>query len=212
MIALLDTSHDLKECEQEIGCPVEQLLTPGTRFNLQDPTKPFAVDNFFFTKVNTEGFLSLLEREESRRHLCRFVSVPDVVGSARRTLELFDRWYSRPELYRWPLALVAQDGQEDLPIDWDSIEAIFIGGTTDFKMSRHAVQIIKTAQALGKWTHVGRVNTPDRFLHFERLGVDSVDGSGISRYSWMREKIRRARSQADDQGSLLTEEMELVCT
>lgn len=31
MIAMLDTPQDLAVCESEIGCPVEQLLTPLTR-------------------------------------------------------------------------------------------------------------------------------------------------------------------------------------
>jgi hypothetical protein len=56
-------------------------------------------------------------------------------------------------------------------------------------MGRGAAAIIKTAQALGKWCHVGRVNTPGRFEHFEALGADSIDGTGLSRYSWMRRAI-----------------------
>jgi hypothetical protein len=69
------------------------------------------------------------------------------------------------------------------------IKAIFIGGSTDWKLSQHAVAIIKAAKALGKWAHVGRVNTPARFEYFEKLGADSIDGTGLSRYSWMRERI-----------------------
>jgi hypothetical protein len=33
------------------------------------------------------------------------------------------------------------------------------------------------------------VNTPGRFEWAEQLGVDSIDGTGLSRYSWMRERI-----------------------
>ena len=55
-----------------------------------------------------------------------------------------------------------------------------------------AVHIIRCGQAQSKWTHVGRVNTPSRFEHFERLGVDSIDGTGLSRYSWMRANIHDA--------------------
>lgn len=51
--------------------------------------------------------------------------------------------------------------------------------------------IIKTAQVIGKWCHVGRVNTPGRFEYFKDLGADSCDGTGLSRYSHMREKIYR---------------------
>jgi hypothetical protein len=188
MIAMLDTSHDLKVCSEELGCAVEQLLTPLTRFNMQDPLGWRAIENGGFTGLNIKSFLSLLEREAHAKQLVRFVSVPDILASARRTLELFDHWY--PQLCQWPLALVAQDGQEDLPIPWDLITAIFIGGTTRFKMSKAATDIIRTAQAMGKWTHVGRVNDPARWQHFLNLNVDSVDGTGISKYSHMRIAIR----------------------
>lgn len=131
-----------------------------------------------------------MEREKERQHLCRFVAVPDVVGSARRTLEVFKEW--KDELHNrkgWSLALVCQDGQEDHPIPWSDIDAIFIGGSTKWKTSEASMACIKAAKALGKWVHVGRVNTPGRFEWCEALGVDSIDGTGLSRYSWMRERI-----------------------
>jgi hypothetical protein len=190
MIALLDTSHNLNEASKELGCQVEQLLTPLTRFKPQQPDARFAIDNGAFARFDRESFETLLARENHRRHLCRFVAVPDVVGSARRTLEVFDHWYE--QIGQWPLALVAQDGQEDLPIPWELIAAVFIGGSTEWKLGFHAQTVIKAAQALGKWVHAGRVNTPARFEYFEKLGVDSIDGTGLSRYSWMRERIYKA--------------------
>jgi hypothetical protein len=184
---MLDTNHDLDECADELGHPTEQLFTPLTRYSNRHHDRCFGIDNGAFSRFNKKAFLALLEREKERRSLCRFVAVPDVVGSARRTLEVFDHWY--PELVHWPLALVAQDGQENLPIPWEYLAAIFIGGTTQFKLSEHVKQIIKAAKAMDKWVHVGRVNTADRFEYFQDLGADSVDGSGIAQYSWMRERI-----------------------
>lgn len=191
MIVMLDTSHDLDECQRELGQPVEQLFTPLTRFKAQRPNDRFAIDNGAFSKFDPKGFRSLLEREKDRIDLCRFVAVPDVVGSARRTLEVFKGW--REELHNrlgWPLALVCQDGQEDQSIPWNDIDAIFIGGSTEWKLSGHARDCVKAAKALGKWVHIGRVNTPERFEYFQQLGADSIDGSGIARYSHMRENIR----------------------
>ena len=46
-----------------------------------------------------------------------------LVPDARRTLEIFERWHGR--LSGWRLALVCQDGQEDLPMPWDEIAAVF---------------------------------------------------------------------------------------
>lgn len=195
MIALLDNGQDLEECAADLDCDVGQLLTPLTRYRLRDPDRPWAIDNGFFAQTEIDGFLSLLEREKHHREKCLFVTVPDVVGSARRTLEVFGHW--QPRLANWKLALACQDGQEHLPIPWDGIAAVFIGGSNNFKCGDHATHIIKAAQALGKWVHVGRVNHPGRWKHFEELGVDSVDGTGLARYTHMREAIANRHDQQD---------------
>lgn len=187
MIALLDTSEDLTVAQSEIGCGVEQLLTPLTRFKRQRPDDYFAIDNGCFAGFDEVAFLSLLEREHDSRKLCRFVAVPDVVASARRTLEVFEHW--RYKLTGWNLALVAQDGQEDLSIPWEGIQAVFIGGSTKWKLGKAAADVCRAGKAVGKWVHAGRVNTPARFEYFAELGADSIDGTGLSRYSWMREAI-----------------------
>jgi len=193
MIVLLDTSEALDVCAAELGCQVEQLLTPLTRFVRQKEHQEFAIDNGAFAGFDAAKFRSLLARESSAKHLCRFVTVPDVVGDARRTLEVFDHW--KYLLTGWPLAFAVQDGIEHLPIPWKQIQAVFIGGTTAFKLGQQAKAVIRAAQALDKWVHVGRVNTPGRFEYFEELGADSIDGTGLSRYSWMRERIYKSVKQ-----------------
>lgn len=206
MIPLLDTPEDLAKCAQEIGRPVGQLLTPCTRYtNRATPAAlPAAIDNGAFggfDAARCAAFLALLRREEPNRDRFLFVAVPDVVGSARRTLEVWDHWSNRPELSGWPLAFVCQDGQEDLPIPWPRIKAVFIGGETRWKLGPHPRHIIRAAQALGKHVHIGRINTPDRWSYFEAMegpgGVPftgdappfTADGTGIARYTWMREAI-----------------------
>lgn len=201
MIVLLDTgpAQPLDQCEQEIGFPVQQLLTPLTRYRLQRQDAPFAIDNGAFSCFDKKAYLALLEREKDRKSQCIFVTVPDVIavdptsgfpiGSGRRTLEVFHHWCDRPELAGWSLALVVQDGSEDFDIPWNKINAIFVGGSNKFKISIHSAHIIKAAQALDKWVHVGRVNDPKRMEWCLEMGVDSVDGTGISRYTWMRERI-----------------------
>lgn len=198
MIALLDTNQDLDACAIELGGDVGQLLTPLTRRLLQKPTAPWAIDNGAFSGFVETRFMGLLERNAHHRDNCLFVVVPDVVGSARRTLEVFERW--APRLAGWRLALACQDGQEDLPLPWDMIAAVFIGGSTKFKTSIEAVQIIQAAQLLGKHTHVGRVNGAGRWRHFEAIGVDTCDGTGIARYSEWREAI----AERHDQQSMFT--------
>lgn len=198
MIALLDTGHqhEWEQCEQELGCKVGQLLTPLTRYRLRDPSRPFAIDNGRFSgDWDAAGFMSLLAREMENRDRCLFVVVPDVIGSARRTLELFEIW--KDTLKGWKLALACQDGQQDLPMPWGAIDAVFIGGSTNWKCSHHATHLIQAAQALRKWVHVGRVNGPMRWGHFAKLGVDSSDGSGLARYTHMREAVRDRDLQGD---------------
>lgn len=200
MMALLDTNEAASVCEAEMGCPVGQLLTPLTRFTLRDPSRPWAIDNGAFSNFNPKAFLSLLERESHHKTDCLFVALPDMVGAAQRTLELFKLW--KPRLQGWKVALVCQDGLETLPIPWDDLDAVFIGGSTAWKVSGHAANIITAAQVhFGKWVHVGRVNDPNRWKHFEDLGADSCDGTGLARYTHMREAI--ADRHSSTQGSLL---------
>jgi len=186
MLVLLDTSHDLAVAASELGMDVGQFITPLTRY--ANRGGKFAIDNGGFSQCDPAGFISLLEREKPNMQQCIFVAVPDVVGDARRTGELFEHWHWK--MPGCPLAFVAQDGQQDLPIPWKLINAIFIGGSTQFKMSRHAEAIIKCAQWQQKWVHVGRVNGAGPVRHFEKLNVDSIDGTGLSRYSHMRETVR----------------------
>jgi len=197
MIALLDNGQDLEQCAAEIGGPVGQLLTPLTRYHLRNADLPWAIDNGRFSDQDTAGLISLLKREDHRKEKCLWVATPDVVGSARRTAEVFHIWKHRPELKGWKLAFVCQDGQEDLPMPWDDIAAIFIGGSTKWKCSEHVVHLISAAKALGKDVHAGRVNDPARWQHFEELDVDTCDGTGLARYTHMRHAIANRHNQGD---------------
>ena len=161
-----------------------QLLTPLTRFAYLGHA--FAIDNGAYSGFKADAFKSLLFRQNEHREHCLFVVCPNVVGSSRRTLEIFNEFAC--QLERWPVALAAQDGVDDLPIPWRLIEAIFIGGSTEWKMSKSALDVCKTARILGKHVHVGRVNTIARFRHFKDH-ADTCDGSGVSRFGWMLQAI-----------------------
>ena len=195
MIALLDNGQDLDQCANEMACEVGQLLTPLTRYRLRNPERPWAIDNGGFVNLDIPALMALLKREEHHRERCLFVTVPDIVASAQRTLELFEHF--KGQLAGWPLALACQDGQEHLPIPWNEIRAVFVGGSTNWKCSEHVARIVKTAKVLGKWVHIGRVNDPNRWKHFEELGANSADGTGIARYSHMRKSIAKRHYQGD---------------
>ena len=128
---------------------------------------PWAADNECFTKeFNVTRFLDWLERMEPYRDTCLFVAVPDVVGDARATLE---RWMEMAwQVDAWPVAFVAQDGQEDMPFP-ESFDVLFIGGTTKWKMGSGALECIRRGQALGTRIHIGRVNWYKRYRYFAGL-------------------------------------------
>jgi len=186
---LIDTQQDtLRRRMQASELILGQLLTPLTGYS--DWGGIYAIDNGAFSGFPAEKFQRLLERQGSRKADCLFVTCPDIVGAGQRSLELFKRrrlWI--PE--GWKVALVIQDGMEDLEIPWDELDAIFVGGGDPWKDSKAAADIVKTATILKKWKHVGRVNTPRRFEHFVQLGADSCDGSGVAMYDHMLQKIER---------------------
>lgn len=147
------------------------LTSPGTR---GVPTAiqsgiHWAADNQAFTKgFNPDVFFPWLEKMKPYKSTCLFVACPDVVSNAAETTKLFETW--QPKLYDFPIAFVAQDGQENLDFPPEHLwDALFIGGSTIWKMSDSAANCIQRAQALGKHIHVGRVNYLRRYNHFRQL-------------------------------------------
>lgn len=159
-----------------------QLLTPLTQYKLCEPV--FAVDNGAFSKLNIAGLTRILKRYYDSRKSCLFVAIPDKVGDHKETVALWEKYSGIADGYK--KAFVAQDGFEGFPCN---AEALFVGGTDSFKDSKEADNIVAIARMLGMHTHVGRVNTPKRFNHFHNIGVDTCDGSGVSMYDHMIEKI-----------------------
>lgn len=73
-----------------------------------------------------------------------------------------------------------QDGATPYNIPWDEYEAIFIGGTDEFKLNATLQGVlISKAKSLNKWVHVGRVNSKSRLVTFYQLGADSADGTHL---------------------------------
>lgn len=117
---------------------------------------------------------------------------PDAVGDAAETLRLW-KWY-HGWLRSWglPMAFVAQDGAEELPIPWDKMRCLFLGGSTAYKESEPARQLLIRAKQHGKQVHIGRVNSERRLRLFDDLGcdlrtglpyaIDSLDGTQFSMF------------------------------
>ena len=63
---------------------------------------------------------------------------------------------------------------------WDEVDCLFIGGTTAWKLSDHAIQLMADAKRRGKWVHVGRVNSKRRYQWCSSHGADSADGTFVA--------------------------------
>jgi len=159
-----------------------QLRTPLTRYKLSG--RPYGLDNGCFSTFHEQTWLTLVE--EAREQKPVFVCLPDIVGSAQRTSELADFYMGK--LNGLPRALVLQDGIEKVHIEWRYYSAVFVGGSDAFKSSKECYDAVKAAKMLGKWVHVGRVNTRQRLEQW--IGTaDSIDGSGLCRFDHMLNAI-----------------------
>jgi hypothetical protein len=67
-------------------------------------------------------------------------------------------------------------------VPWDGLDALFLGGSTDWKLGQHARALATEAKARGRWLHMGRVNSNRRLALALSWGCDSVDGSGYSMF------------------------------
>jgi hypothetical protein len=140
----------------------------------------WACDNGAFSGLDVVAFVTMLDRCPPTDK-CVFLAVPDVVADWASTLQSWARWH--PRLSGYPLAIVLQDGATVESVPWGACAAVFIGGSTRFKLSGTARTIAAYALARGKWVHMGRVNGRTRFRYAASIGVQSIDGSGFSRFS-----------------------------
>jgi hypothetical protein len=123
--------------------------------------------------------LSHLSAQSRRR--CLFATAPDVLCDAPATLARLERWY--PPMRAWfglPVAFVAQDGLERLDVPWRSFDALFLGGSTAWKLGAAARRLTAQAKAHGKHVHMGRVNSLRRLQYADAIGCDSADGTYVA--------------------------------
>lgn len=144
---------------------------------------PWACDNDCFTGFREAKFIRMLDQVATANTTnLLWVSAPDIVGDCRATLALFGEWQPRIAAMGLPVALVGQDGAEDAEVPWDRMSALFIGGSTQWKLSAAAESLASEARARGKLIHMGRVNSARRLRHAWEIGCHSVDGTCFSRW------------------------------
>lgn len=167
-----------------------QLLTPLTGYKRCEEF--FGIDNGGFKEAKIEGFTRLIKRQYEFKDNCLFAAVPDKVENHKQTLAMWNDYQHIADGYK--KAFVVQDGFDEWP---NNADAIFIGGSTDFKDSYECELIVKAALNNNMHVHIGRVNTFYRFYHFHCLGAHTCDGSGVSMYDDMLEKLYRLYIKPD---------------
>jgi hypothetical protein len=132
------------------------------------------------------------------RDTCLFATAPDIVGDAAGTLLRSAPHLPRIRELGFRAALVAQDGLENFLVPYDSFDALFIGGTTQWKLGPHVPKLIERAKVRGMHVHMGRVNSRKRWRYAKSLGCDTADGTflafaprtNIPRFRmWLREDL-----------------------
>jgi hypothetical protein len=165
----------------KIGC----IITPDSdRPNMYDLSKfpKWAADNGCFAagdRFDDNRYIYWLMSLRRYASNCLFVTAPDVLLDPVKTWRRSSDWLGFIRTTGFPAALVAQDGIENENIDWGRFDALFVGGSTAWKMSSAVSELIRRAKEEGKLVHAGRVNSAKRYEHFAGLGVDSVDGTFV---------------------------------
>lgn len=158
-----------------------QIVTPAAG-NRLEPGRRWIADNSVFAG-NYPGDDAYLTWLAGRQHLasaCAFVVAPDVVCDAAATWERSAPMLPRIRALGFPVALVAQNGLEDMAVDWSSFDALFIGGDDAWKLGPAARALIAEAHGHGKHVHMGRVNSLERLRYARLVGCDSVDGTYLA--------------------------------
>lgn len=173
----MERARSTLPCGDRIG----RLLIPADHSNadLTAQAMPIAADNAAFSGFDEPAFRRMLEHIAGLP--CQFVTAPDVVGDAEATMVLWPYWQATIRAHDLTPALVLQDGLEDpANVPWDTAGALFIGGTTEYKLGDPVVRIVAEANRRGVWVHMGRVNSLRRIQYAGAIGCDSFDGSKFS--------------------------------
>ena len=160
------------------------LTSPRNRKNPWDAVAigaRWAADNDCYVEYHPARILRWLEQHGAIAHTCQWFNAPDVVGNARATLFMFSIWQPIIRAYGYPVAFTLQNGMDKLEIPWAFLDAIFIGGDTAFKYSAYVRNVVRKAVELGKWVHMGRVNTINRIQYARAIGCSSFDGTNYVR-------------------------------
>lgn len=151
----------------------------------------WAMDNDCFNRPFDEApWLAVLREHQPFQKGCLFVATPDRYGDSRTTLQLLTQYAPTIKELGYRVALVTQDGLSPIAVPWNTIDALFIGGSNQHKLGTEAGQLIAEGLKQGKWIHIGRVNSARRLFQFWQ--ADSWDGNTLAFYPTTATHIGRA--------------------
>ena len=170
-------SKFVTEAEYDTYCGL--FTSPKAGFDVSN-AKRWAADNGCFLRYEPDKFRAMLERYQAYTSTCKFIVCPDRVQNAVKTIQLFHMWYHSIKAYGYPVAFVLQDGITMDTVPWRLADAIFVGGSNQFKDSLICRQIVKKAIRLGMCVHNGRISSPPKIVENNRLGVTSFDSTAYN--------------------------------
>jgi hypothetical protein len=155
-----------------------QIATPGSGHRVL-PGVAWCADNAAFTGryPGDQKYLAWLSARAAHAGRCAFATAPDVPFNAAATLARSLPMLDRIRAAGYPVALVAQDGLRPADIPFELVDAVFLGGSTSWKLGPAAAALAGHARQHHKWVHMGRVNSLRRLRHAAAIGCDSVDGT-----------------------------------
>ena len=143
--------------------------------NKREPNVQWCADNgCFSSKWDSSQWWKWINRQE---RTMKFAVCPDVVADWDGTRRLFEEWQPKMRAEGLPVALCAQDGAVESDIPWNDIDCLFIGGSTEWKLSPNTEQLVAAAAAQRTWAHIGRVNSYKRLRWARDIGANSADGT-----------------------------------
>ena len=158
------------------------MLTPFSQRNSKNSPHQWtwAADNGCFAeKWDEKVWLTWLKSHASPCEAL-FATVPDVVADHDKTVDRWGKYHTTVSSLGYKPAFVLQDGAALDTIPWETMGCLFIGGSTDFKLSDTARMFCAEAKARSIWVHMGRVNSFKRMVLAKQWGVDSVDGTYLA--------------------------------
>lgn len=151
--------------------------TPAQGNKRPDGVTWCADNGAFSDKWDQDKWWGFLTKNAEQAGTCLFATLPDVVADWDTTLERSLPWIDPVRELGYRVAIVLQDGCTPDTVPWDRVDAVFVGGSTGFKLGAEARELVAEAKRRGLWVHMGRVNSEKRLRYAKHIGCDSADGT-----------------------------------